>query len=81
MKENRKFIVSSPPHLKSSDTVASAMQDVFIALMPVTLVSIYFFRYYAALTIAVCLITAVVTELLFKKLMRREPKIQDWSAL
>jgi len=79
--DTRKFVISSPPHLKSRDTVSNAMRDVFIALMPVTLVSIYFFRYYAALTIAVCLITAVLTELLFKKLMHKKPQINDWSAL
>ena len=81
MNDTGKFVVSSPPHLKSSDTVKSAMQDVFVALMPVTLVSIYFFRYYAALTIAVCLVSAVLTEILFKKLMHKELKIDDWSAL
>jgi len=79
--DTRKFVVSSPPHLKSHDTVSNAMRDVFIALMPVTLVSIYFFRYYAALTIAICLVTAVLTEILFKKLMHKKPRINDWSAL
>ena len=57
------------------------MRDVFIALMPVTLVSIYFFRFYAVLTIVVCLVTAVLTELLFKKLMHKQPQLHDWSAL
>ena len=77
----QKFVVTPSPHIKSEDTVTKAMRDVFIALMPVTLVSIYFFRFYAVLTIAVCLVTAVLTELLFKKLMHKQPQLHDWSAL
>ncbi len=81
MSEAQKFVVSQSPHIKSHDTVSTAMRDVFIALMPVTLVSIYFFRLYAVLTIAVCLVTAVLTEILFKKLMHKKPQLHDWSAL
>jgi Na+-translocating ferredoxin:NAD+ oxidoreductase subunit D len=79
--DTQKFVVSSSPHIKSHETVSNAMRDVFIALMPVTLVSIYFFRFYAVLTIAVCLVTAVLTEILFKRLMHKKPQLHDWSAL
>ncbi len=79
--DNQKLVVSSAPHLKSELSVSTAMRDVFIALIPVTLVSIYFFRFYAVLTIAVCLITAVLTEILFRRLMHRKPSLYDWSAL
>ncbi len=81
MSDTQKFVVSSSPHIKSHETVSNAMRDVFIALMPVTLVSIYFFRFYAVLTIAVCLVTAVLTEILFKRLMHKKPQLHDWSAL
>lgn len=79
--ENQKFIVSSAPHLKSDISISTAMRDVFIALLPVTLVSIYFFRFYAVLTVVVCLVTAVLTEILFRRLMHRKPSLYDWSAL
>jgi Na+-translocating ferredoxin:NAD+ oxidoreductase subunit D len=79
--DTQKYIVSSAPHLKSEVDVSSAMRDVFIALIPVSLVSLYFFQYYAALTIGVALITAVLTELLFRKLMHKKPTLYDWSAL
>lgn len=81
MSDTQKFVVSPSPHIKSLETVSNAMRDVFIALMPVTLVSIYFFRFYAVLTIAVCLVTAVLTEILFKRLMHKKPQLHDWSAL
>jgi Na+-translocating ferredoxin:NAD+ oxidoreductase subunit D len=79
--DNQKLVVSSAPHLKSDLSVANAMRDVFIALLPVTLVSIYFFRYYAVLTIVVCLVTAALTEILFRRLMHKKPSLYDWSAL
>ncbi len=81
MSDTQKFIVSSAPHLKSDVNVSSAMRDVFIALIPVSLVSLYFFQYYAALTIGVALISAVLAELLFRKLMHKKPTLHDWSAL
>jgi len=57
------------------------MRDVFIALLPVTAAAIYFFRLYAVFIIAVSLITAVLTELLFRRLMSKKPSLHDWSAL
>ncbi len=81
MNEMKKFIATPSPHIKSDETVSKAMRDVFIALLPVTLVAIYFFQAYAVLTVAVCLITAALTELLFRKLMNKKPTLYDWSAL
>lgn len=81
MNKVQSLITSSSPHIKSDETLSNAMRDVFIALMPVTLVSIYFFQTYAVLTIAVCLATAALTEVLFRKLMGKLPTLYDWSAL
>ncbi len=77
----KKFISTPSPHIKSDDSIPNAMRDVFIALIPVTLVSIYFFQTYAVLTLAVCLATAALTEILFRKLMNKKPTLYDWSAL
>lgn len=81
MSEMQKLITTQSPHIKSNETLSNAMRDVFIALMPITLVSIYFFQTYAVLTIAVCLVTACLTEVLFRKLMHKKPTLFDWSAL
>jgi Na+-translocating ferredoxin:NAD+ oxidoreductase subunit D len=76
-----KLVFSSSPHLKDKGTVSTGMRDVFIALLPVAAAAIYFFRLYAVFTIAVSLITAVLTELLFRRAMNRKPSLHDWSAL
>ncbi len=81
MNEKKKLVVSSAPHLRDEGTVGKAMRDVFVALIPVSLVSIYFFQWYAVFLIGVCLVTAVLTEILFRKMLKKEPTLHDWSAL
>jgi Na+-translocating ferredoxin:NAD+ oxidoreductase subunit D len=76
-----KLTVSSSPHLRMPATVSHAMRDVIIALMPVTLVSIFLFRYYAVFLIAVCLVTAALTEILFRKILNKPVTLHDGSAL
>lgn len=73
--------ISTSPHLKTPVTVHRAMGDVIIALIPVTLVSVYLFKFYAVLLIAVCLVTAALTELLFKRIAGRPVSLNDGSAL
>jgi Na+-translocating ferredoxin:NAD+ oxidoreductase subunit D len=75
------LIVSSAPHLKGDMTTAKAMKDVLIALLPVTLVAVYFFQTYALFLVTVCLVTAALTEVLFRKLMKKKVTLHDYSAL
>ncbi len=70
-----------PPHLKAEETVSRAMWDVVIALIPVALVAIYFFHWYAVFTIGVCVVSAVISELIFRKVKRKKPSIKDGSAV
>lgn len=81
MSDEKMLVVSAAPHLRSSKTVGSAMRDVFIALVPVALVSIYFFQWYSVFIIGVCLLTAVLTEVLFRRMMNKAVTLHDWSAL
>ena len=75
------LIFSSAPHLKDGMTVSTAMRDVFLALLPVTLVSVYFFKAYAVALIVVCLVTAALTEIIFRRAMNKKPSLKDGSAL
>ncbi len=78
---NAKLVVTPPPHLSRRGTVGGAMRDVTLALLPVTLVSVYFFRGYALMLVAVCIVTAVLTELAFRSLMNRPVSLHDGSAI
>ena len=73
--------VSPSPHLRSPVTVNVAMRDVLIALIPVTLVSIVLFKWNAVFLILVCLGTAAVTELLFRKVLKKKATLNDGSAM
>jgi len=63
--------VAPSPHLRSPDTVSGAMRDVIIALLPVTLVSIYWYKWHAIFLVLVCLAAAALTEILFRKVMKK----------
>ena len=76
-----KPVYSPPPHLKAEETVSHAMRDVFIALLPVCAVAIYFYHLYALFTFAVCLVTAAITEVLFRYARGKKASLGDWSAL
>jgi electron transport complex protein RnfD len=73
--------VSPSPHLRSPDKVSTAMRDVIIAMVPVTLMSIYWYTWNALFLLAVCLVAAVLTELIFRKVMNKKPTLYDGSAL
>ncbi|MEW5784842.1 MAG: RnfABCDGE type electron transport complex subunit D [Bacillota bacterium] len=73
--------ISPSPHLRSPATVSHAMRDVLLALAPVTAVSLYWFKFSAVFLIIVCLGAAVLTELLFRKILKRPATLRDGSAL
>lgn len=81
MDKELRLSVSPSPHLRSGDTVSSAMRDVIIALLPITIVSIVLFRLYAVFLIAVCVGMAIFTELVFRKILKKKATINDGSAI
>ncbi|MFO8059482.1 MAG: RnfABCDGE type electron transport complex subunit D [Bacillota bacterium] len=75
------FIVTPPPHLKEKDTVSSAMRDVGIALIPVSVTALYFFRLNALFLMVVCLLAAAITDIVVRALRGRHNSLRDGSAL
>ena len=75
------LIASSSPHIRSNETISRIMLDVIIALLPATLASVYFFRFSAIKLILLAVISAVVTEVVFQKAMKRPVTINDYSAV
>ena len=81
MDKSKGLIVSSAPHLKGDDSVDKAMKDVMIALIPVTAAAVFFFGVYALFLVTVCMVTAALTEVLFRTLMKKRVTLYDYSAL
>lgn len=73
--------VSLAPHVRSNDTTQKIMRDVIIALIPAMIGSVYFFGSKAATLLAVCIISCVGAEAVFQKLMHKELRISDLSAV
>ena len=60
-----KLIYSSSPHIKAQRTTRKIMIDVCIALLPATIIGIIYFGLYAALLVALSVISAVVGEYVY----------------
>lgn len=81
MAKRGNLTVTSAPFLKEEVFIDTAMRDVIIGLIPISIVSIYFYKAYAIMLIAICMITAALTEIVFRKLLGKEHKLRDGSAL
>ncbi|MDL2217429.1 RnfABCDGE type electron transport complex subunit D [Christensenellaceae bacterium OttesenSCG-928-M15] len=73
--------MSTAPHIRSGETTRRIMADVLIALVPCVIAGVYRFGLSAALLIAVCLFTSVLSEFVWFKLSKRPMRVNDLSAL
>lgn len=74
------YKVSSSPHTRSKLTTKILMTDVVIALFPASLWGVYQGGLRAFWLIFACVVTAVVTEYTYQKLMKKPITINDMSA-
>ena len=79
--EKHSLIVSSSPHIRTDDDTRSIMLDVCIALAFPLAVSFYFFGPRALTVTAVSVLSCVVFEYLYCKLMGRAAAVRDLSAM
>ena len=70
-----KLTISPNPHIKAKDTTKRIMIDVIIALLPATVVGAVFFGFYAFIIVALSLISAVASEIVY--LLIRGEKFSD----
>ncbi len=81
MKHNDpKLLLQSAPLLRQELTTPRAMKEVWLALLPATLASLWFFGLSALLLIVVSIAGAVLTEWLFTDKDKRRMAISDSSA-
>lgn len=75
-----KFIVSSSPHIRSSASTNRIMLDVLIALLPAAIMGCVIFGWDALFILAATTLSAIVAELLFNIIVKKEQTISDLSA-
>ena len=79
--ENSRFLVSSSPHIRSSESTKRIMMDVAIALLPALFSGIWFFGLKALWITLVAVGFAVASEAVMQKIMKRPITINDYSAV
>ena len=78
---SEKFLVTSSPHVHSDFHVNSIMLDVIIALIPAGLAGIFYFGLNSLFVIIASVVSCVVFEFLWNKLLKKTSTIGDLSAV
>lgn len=73
--------VSAAPHIRKGVYTEEIMTDVCIALMPSACFGIYYFGYRAFLIICISIISCVLSEYIYEKILKRPVTVNDRSAL
>ena len=78
----KNLLISPAPHLHGKESTRRIMLDVIIALLPASLVAIFFAGLSALSVFVVSIVTCVATEYVIQRFMRRGPStVGDLSAL
>lgn len=75
------YAVTSSPHLRDKATTQRIMQEVCLALAPAGIAGVILYGLNAALLIAVCVLTCVLSEFAWQKLTKQKVTVADWSAV
>ncbi len=73
--------VTSSPHIRHEDTTSSIMRDVIIALLPMLFFGVFMFGYRVLFLTAVSVLSCVLSEGIYNKLMKKASTLKDLSAV
>ncbi len=76
-----KLLIEPSPHIRSSMSTQKIMMHVLIALMPAVVAGTIIFGLQALLLIVICAVSAVISELVFNLITKRQSTISDLSAV
>lgn len=74
------LIISVSPHVRSEETTSRIMWSVSAALLPAAIMGSYFFGAGAVMTVALCIISAVLSEYIYQKALNKNITVNDGSA-
>jgi electron transport complex protein RnfD len=80
-KERKLLLLASSPHIVNPVNAQALMRNVLIALAPVTVFGIVLYGLHALLVVLVSVVSAVVAEVAFRLLVKREARVRDLSAV
>lgn len=73
--------ISSSPHIRDKETTTNLMGQVIVALMPATIFGIYNFGIHALSVILVSIVSCVIFEAAFEKIVGKKNTVLDLSAI
>ncbi len=73
--------VTSSPHIRHEDTTRVIMSDVILALFPALIYGVYIFGARAAFLTVLSVLSCVISEFIFCKIMKKPSSIGDLSAV
>ncbi|MBI4684300.1 MAG: RnfABCDGE type electron transport complex subunit D [Nitrospirae bacterium] len=79
-KKEHELIVTVSPHIKDEETTSRIMWSVNLSLLPAVLMGAYFFGPKAVFTMALSIISAVLSEYIYQKALNKKVAINDGSA-
>lgn len=75
------IIVSGTPHVRSKESIQSIMRDVVIALIPASVMGIYYFGIKALMLIVISIVSSMFFEWGYEKILKKSITINDYSAV
>lgn len=80
-KNDTLYQVSSSPHVRANDSTTKIMLYVIIALLPATFFGVYNFGIRALFVVLVTILSCVLSEICFNKIVKKESTISDLSCV
>ncbi len=81
MKDAEKHLtVSIGPHIRSLESTGFIIWSVNLALAPAAIMGLYYFGVNAAITLGLCLVSALLSEFIWQSLMKKKVTLSDGSA-
>jgi electron transport complex protein RnfD len=78
-KKEQQLLVSVSPHVRSDETTSRIMWTVSIALLPALLAGVYFFGLKALFITALCIVSCMVCEWWYMKMVDKKSVLSDGS--
>ena len=78
---NLKLIATSSPHIREKTNTTTIMRDVCIALLPALVASVIVFGFQALVLTLISVVSCVFWEWLYRKLMKKNCSVGDFSAV
>jgi electron transport complex protein RnfD len=76
-----RLTAASSPHIRSGDNVKVTMGDVILTLIPLVVISVFYFGWRALMITLVSVLSSIIFEYLYRRIFGRSRSIGDFTAI